>query len=132
MNYKLLLIFCTIFLLTSISAYDFDNKLSYSNNDLKVDFKNAFGLGKDLLSGEEILEISSTGGLDLSLFDMASKLIKGISKPDLLLDLNYLRIRMKEISSIPSMPESFLISNGSMIESFRDAAPFAWRIISTL
>jgi digeranylgeranylglycerophospholipid reductase len=59
-----------------------------------------FGLGKELLSGEEILEISSTGGLNLSLFDMASKFIKGISKPDLLLDLNYLRIRMREISSI--------------------------------
>jgi geranylgeranyl reductase family protein len=59
-----------------------------------------FGLERDLLSGEEILEISSTGGLNISLFDMAVKAFKGISKPDLLLDLNYLRIRMNEISNI--------------------------------
>ena len=31
---------------------------------------------------------------------MVSKAFKGISKPDLLLDLNYLRIRMNEISKL--------------------------------
>ncbi len=59
-----------------------------------------FGLEKDLLSGEEILEISSTGGLNLSLLNMVNKAIKGIAQPNLLLDLNYLRIRMKEISKL--------------------------------
>ncbi|MFX0058283.1 MAG: geranylgeranyl reductase family protein [Candidatus Hodarchaeota archaeon] len=59
-----------------------------------------FGLEQDLLSGEEILEISSTGNLDLPILSMLTKAFKGISKPNLLLDLNYLRIRMNEISSI--------------------------------
>jgi geranylgeranyl reductase family protein len=67
---------------------------SLSNDDLN------FGLERDLLSGEEILEISSTGGLNLSLVDMAVKAFKGISRPNLLLDLNYLRIKMKEISKL--------------------------------
>ena len=65
-----------------------------NNNELN------FGLGQDLLTGDEILEISSTGNLNLSLFDMAVKAVKGISNPQLLLDLNYLRIRMKEISAL--------------------------------
>jgi flavin-dependent dehydrogenase len=65
-----------------------------SNNELN------FGLEQDLLSGEEILEISSSGDLNLSLFDMAVKAFKGISNPNLLLDLNYLRLRMKEISKL--------------------------------
>ena len=59
-----------------------------------------FGLEQNLLTGEEILEISSSGDLDLSLLDMAVKVFKGISKPNLLLDLNYLRIRMKEVSKL--------------------------------
>ncbi|MFX1385370.1 MAG: geranylgeranyl reductase family protein [Promethearchaeota archaeon] len=67
---------------------------SLSNEDLN------FGLERDLLSGEEILEISSKGGLNLSLVDMAVKAFKGISNPNLLLDLNYLRIRMNEISKL--------------------------------
>ncbi|MHA2122604.1 MAG: geranylgeranyl reductase family protein, partial [Promethearchaeota archaeon] len=58
-----------------------------SNADLN------FGLERDLLSGEEILNISSKGGLNLSVIDMAVKAIKGISRPNLLLDLNYLRIK---------------------------------------
>jgi geranylgeranyl reductase family protein len=59
-----------------------------------------FGLEQDLLSGEEILEISSSGNLELPILSMLTKAFKGISKPNLLLDLNYLRIRMNEISSI--------------------------------
>lgn len=57
-----------------------------------------FGLGNDLLSSAEILEIATKGSMTLSLFDMAKKAIQGISNPKLLLDLNYLRIRMNEIS----------------------------------
>jgi hypothetical protein len=57
-----------------------------------------FALQQDLLSGEEILEISSTGEFELPIISLVTKAIKGISKPDLLLDLNYLRIRMNEIS----------------------------------
>ena len=56
-----------------------------------------FGLSKDLLTGDEILEISQTGSIDLSLTSLLSKALRGITKPDLLLDLNYLRIRMNEI-----------------------------------
>jgi digeranylgeranylglycerophospholipid reductase len=54
-----------------------------SNEDLN------FGLERDLLVGTEILEIASTGKIELSLLDLASKAIKGISKPKLLLDLNH-------------------------------------------
>jgi len=73
---------------------------SLSNDDLN------FGLERDLLSGEEILEISSTGALNLPLINMVVKAFKGISRPNLLLDLNYLRIRMKEISKLyKSFPE---------------------------
>ena len=57
-----------------------------------------FGLEKDLLTGNEILEISSKGNLNLSLIDMTVKFFKGIANPKLLLDLNYLRIKMNEIS----------------------------------
>lgn len=42
----------SLFLLTCVSAFDFDNSLKYSNNDLKVDVINAFGLGEDLGSAE--------------------------------------------------------------------------------
>ncbi|MBD3255320.1 MAG: geranylgeranyl reductase family protein [Candidatus Lokiarchaeota archaeon] len=66
-----------------------------------------FGLDRDLLSGEEILEITSTGNLNLDIFDYAIKAIKGISKPNLLLDLNFLRIRMEEISKLyQNFPQS--------------------------
>ena len=67
---------------------------SLSNEDLN------FGLERDLLTGEEILEISTSGELNLSLVNMAVKAFKGISNPNLLLDLNYLRIRMNEISKL--------------------------------
>ena len=65
-----------------------------SNDDLN------FALQQDLLSGEEILEISSTGQIDLSLLGMVTKAFKGLSNPNLLLDLNFLRIRMNEISKL--------------------------------
>jgi geranylgeranyl reductase family protein len=70
-----------------------------------------FALQQDLLSGEEILEISSTGEFELPLLNMVTKAFKGISKPNLLLDLNYLRIRMNEISKLyknfPNSIENF-------------------------
>ncbi|MFX0046879.1 MAG: geranylgeranyl reductase family protein [Candidatus Hermodarchaeota archaeon] len=59
-----------------------------------------FALQQDLLSGEEILEISSTGEFKLPILNLVTKALKGISKPNLLLDLNYLRIRMNEISKL--------------------------------
>jgi geranylgeranyl reductase family protein len=64
---------------------------SLSNTDLN------FGLEKNLLTASEILEIAESGDLSLSLWDIAFKAFKGISRPDLLLDLNYLRIHMNEI-----------------------------------
>ena len=65
-----------------------------SNEDLN------FALKQDLFSGEEILEISSSGEFELPLLSMVSKALKGITRPNLLLDLNYLRIRMNEISNL--------------------------------
>ena len=59
-----------------------------------------FGLSKDLLTSSEILEISQTGSIDLSFTSLLTKAIRGISNPNLLLDLNYLRIRMNEIFKI--------------------------------
>jgi digeranylgeranylglycerophospholipid reductase len=59
-----------------------------------------FALKQDLFSSEEILEISSTGKLEIPVLDMVSKAVKGISKPNFLLDLNYLRIKMNEISKL--------------------------------
>ncbi|MHA1729686.1 MAG: geranylgeranyl reductase family protein [Promethearchaeota archaeon] len=65
-----------------------------SNEDLN------FGLKQGLLSGEEILEIASKGELTLDLFGMVGKAIKGFLRPDLLLDLNYLRTRMGRIKQL--------------------------------
>ncbi|TXT64304.1 MAG: Digeranylgeranylglycerophospholipid reductase [Promethearchaeota archaeon] len=59
-----------------------------------------FGLEKEILTASEILQIAGTGEVSLSLWDMAFKAFKGISRPNLLLDLNYLRIRMNEINSL--------------------------------
>jgi len=59
-----------------------------------------FGLSKELLTGNEILELSSSGTINIPLIDMVSKAFRGISKPNLLLDLNYLRIRMNEIAKL--------------------------------
>jgi geranylgeranyl reductase family protein len=58
-----------------------------------------FGLEKDLLSGSDILEISAKGEFRLSILEMATKFIKGITNPKLLLDLNYLRIKMNDITT---------------------------------
>jgi geranylgeranyl reductase family protein len=89
---------------------------SLSNEDLN------FGLERDLLRGEEILEISSTGGLNLSIVDMAFKAFKGISNPNLLLDLNYLRIKMNEISRLyknfPQNLEGFPDWKEKVIETY--------------
>jgi flavin-dependent dehydrogenase len=70
-----------------------------------------FGLEKDLLTSNEILDIAAKGHVKLSFTDMLSKALKGISKPKLLLDLNYLRIQMDEISNhyknFPKSPVNF-------------------------
>ncbi len=70
-----------------------------------------FGLSKDLLTGTEIIQIASSGRVQLSLIDLAVKAIKGITKPKLLLDLNYLRIQMNEIfkhyKNFPKKVEDF-------------------------
>ncbi len=56
MNKKILmLIFCMLFLVGTISAFDFDNVISYENNDMKVKFKNCdFWLGVCLNEGEDL------------------------------------------------------------------------------
>ena len=81
-----------------------------------------FGLEKDILSGDEILEIASTGSFNLSLFDMVNKAIKGIGNPKLLLDLNYLRIRMNEIQKhykrFPQNIEEFEVWKNRTVEIY--------------
>ncbi len=70
-----------------------------------------FGLSKDLLTGTDIIQIASSGRVQLKLIDLAFKAFKGITKPKLLLDLNYLRIQMNEIfkhyKNFPKKVEDF-------------------------
>ena len=49
MKFKLfaLTIICMVLLVGSVSAFEFDNKLTYYNEDLKVELTNWFGLGVD-------------------------------------------------------------------------------------
>ncbi len=47
-----LTIICMILLVGNISAFEFDNKLTYSNQDLKVELTNWFGYGEDYGSAE--------------------------------------------------------------------------------
>ena len=47
-----LTIICMILLVGSVSAFEFDNKLTYSNEDLKVELTNWFGLGVDYGTAE--------------------------------------------------------------------------------
>ncbi len=81
-----------------------------------------FGLENDLLTGGEILEISSKGNLNLSLENMVIKAMKGISNPKLLLDLNYLRIRMNEIlkhyKNFPKEIDKFQVWKDKTIEIY--------------
>jgi geranylgeranyl reductase family protein len=87
-----------------------------SNNSLN------FGLERELLSGEEILQVASTGGLNLDLVSMVSKAIKGIANPKLMLDLNYLRIRMNEIikhyKDFPKNNENFEVWKNKTIDIY--------------
>ncbi|MFO8017513.1 MAG: NAD(P)/FAD-dependent oxidoreductase [Promethearchaeia archaeon] len=81
-----------------------------------------FGLGKDLLTSSEILDIASEGQIKLSITDMISKALKGIAQPKLLLDLNYLRIQMDEIANhyrqFPSSVVSFEVWKKEAIEIY--------------
>lgn len=83
-----------------------------------------FGLGKDILTSNEILDICSTGQVRLSLFEMATKAIKGIFNPKLMLDLNYLRIKMNDIAALyrdfPKTPEKFDVWKGKVTKIYQD------------
>lgn len=46
------LMFFSIFLVGTVSAFEFDNKLTYSNDDLKINLINWFGFGVDYGSAE--------------------------------------------------------------------------------
>ncbi|MHA1149097.1 MAG: geranylgeranyl reductase family protein [Promethearchaeota archaeon] len=87
-----------------------------SNNSLN------FGLGRDLLTDKEILVICSKGSIKLGLFDMANKIIKGIMNPKLLLDLNYLRIKMNDIQRLyinfPKSIEQFEIWKDKVLKIY--------------
>lgn len=81
-----------------------------------------FGLEKDLLTSNEILDIAAKGHVKLSVTDMLSKALKGITKPKLLLDLNYLRIQMDEISNhyrnFPTSPVNFHVWKNQAIQIY--------------
>ena len=47
-----LLIVCMFLLIGTVSAFEFDNKLTYSNDDLKVNLNNWWGLGKNYGTAE--------------------------------------------------------------------------------
>ena len=97
--------------------------------------KSRVHLEQDLLSGEEILEISSTGELNLSLVNMAVKAFKGISQPNLLLDLNYLRIKMNEISKLyknfPKELDQFSKWKENVIPLLQFVQSFFWEKITS-
>ncbi|MHA1110057.1 MAG: NAD(P)/FAD-dependent oxidoreductase [Promethearchaeota archaeon] len=71
------------------------------------DFLN-FTLKKQLITGEEVSGITATGEMSLPFRSALGKLIRGISKPNILLELNFLRKEMQEIKSLymryPSTP----------------------------
>ncbi len=57
-----MLLICTVLLVGTVSALEWDNKLSYSEEDLKVELKNWFGLGKNygsakLMSHKSVTEV---------------------------------------------------------------------------
>jgi len=56
-----------------------------------------FAIKNRVVTGEEISRITTKGEISLSLPELLGKLLRGLSKPKLLLDLNYLRNRMGEI-----------------------------------
>jgi geranylgeranyl reductase family protein len=89
-----------------------------------------FGLEKELLSGDEILEIASTGNLNLSLLSIATKAIKGISNPKLLLDLNYLRLKMNEIikhyKKFPKIIDQFEIWKNKTIQIYQNVEKMSY------
>lgn len=52
MKKLIITIFCIVFLISFTTALEFDNKLTYSEDDLKVELTNWFGLGVDYGSAE--------------------------------------------------------------------------------
>ena len=62
-----IMIMMGIFLISLTSATEFDNKLIYSNNDLKINLTNWFGLGEDYGSAELKSHISVDGIKKVSL-----------------------------------------------------------------
>jgi len=71
------------------------------------DFLN-FTLKKQLITGEEVSGITATGEMSLPFSSALGKIIRGISKPKILIELNFLRKEMQEIKSLymryPSTP----------------------------
>ncbi len=66
MKKLIMIMFCMILLVGTATAWEFDNKITYENNDMKVTFINAFGLGKDigtieLKSHKTVEEIKEVG-----------------------------------------------------------------------
>jgi digeranylgeranylglycerophospholipid reductase len=61
-----------------------------------------FTFKKSLISGEEITGITGTGELKVHLVPLLGKIIRGISKPNFLMDLNFIRTKMQEMKQLYS------------------------------
>lgn len=75
-----------VFLVGSVSAFEIDNRLTYSNNDLKVDFDNTF-LG--------LFEISHIGTAELKSHKSVDEILKfGYGKEEVVMyyDFNFLEL----------------------------------------
>ncbi len=80
----------------------------------------SFGLKNQLVESKDILDIAGKGGTELGLFDMVTRAIRGIMKPDLLATLAYIMRKMKEMKTLysqyPDNPQSFMAWNQKMLD----------------
>ncbi|HMF32253.1 MAG TPA: NAD(P)/FAD-dependent oxidoreductase, partial [Candidatus Lokiarchaeia archaeon] len=66
-----------------------------------------FGLKNNLLEAKDILSIAATGGVQLGIFDLAVRAVRGIWKPNLLATLAYINRKMGDVKTLyAKYPES--------------------------
>ncbi len=79
-----------------------------------------FGLKNHLLESKDILDIAAKGRAELNLFDMVTRAVRGILKPDLLATLAYIHRKMGEMKDLygkyPETPQGFAAWNEKMLE----------------
>ncbi len=83
-----------------------------------------FGLKNQLVESKDILDIAGKGGAELGLFDMVTRAIRGILKPDLLATLAYIHRKMGEMKNLylkyPENPQGFAAWKQKMLELLAD------------